>query len=255
MTSQPSGSPDTTGSATPPVSWAGWRSLADVIGVYVAAQVLGALLVLTTGSIEDVPLGLLIVVSPLALGLITVVWMQARYRAGLAALWPVGRRRLADVGVGLGVGLAAFVVLQQVVLRAVLIVLETLDVDLPTVQDTFRVVAQDRATAPLLVLSALVLAPVAEELLFRSVLFRGLRARRGFWVAALTSAAAFTLPHLGDGSGPLADLIVVVGILPLGVLFAGLMERRRSLLACVVAHATYNAGGVAVLLLAPSTLA
>ena len=58
----------------------------------------------------------------------------------------------------------------------------------------------------------------------RSVLFRGLRARRGFWLAALTSAAAFTLPHLGDGSGPLADLIVVIGILPLGVLFAGLMD-------------------------------
>lgn len=254
MTPQPSGSPDTTGSAALSVPWAGWGSLADVIGVYVVAQVLGALLVLTTGPIEDVPLALLVVVSPLALGVITLVWMRLRYRAGLSALWPVGRRWLVDIGVGLAVGLAAFVVLQQVVLRAVLIVLETLEVELPTVQDTFRVIAQDRATAPLLVLSALVLAPVAEELLFRSVLFRGLRARRGFWIAALTSAAAFTLPHLGDGSGPLADLIVVIGILPLGVLFAGLMERRRSLLACVVAHATYNAGGVALLLLAPPTL-
>jgi membrane protease YdiL (CAAX protease family) len=84
---------------------------------------------------------------------------------------------------------------------------------------------------------------------FRGVLFRGLRARSGFWVAALVSATLFTIAHLGEGGGWLASAVIVTGIMPLGVAFAALVERRGTLVVSIVAHATYNAIGVAVLIL------
>lgn len=228
--------------------WAGWPSVVDTIGVYIAAQFAGALLVLSAGSVEDISLAVLVVASPLVLGLLTYAWMRVRYGVGVVAVTGRRRWRPSDLLIGAVVGVLAFVVVQQIVLRGVVSLFERRGIDPPTVQQTFRSIAQDPATVPLLIIAALVLAPLAEELLFRGVLFQGIRARRGFWVAALTSAAAFTLPHLGDGSGPIADLLIVAGIMPLGVVFAAVMERTGSLAACVAAHAVYNAIGVVLLL-------
>lgn len=230
--------------------WSGWRALADTVVIYVGAlvtaQVVGAIWVLG-GDTGEVPLAVLVIATPVALLGVAAVWLRSRY--GTDAVRVMGRSawRWSDVGVGVGVGLACFV-LQRIALVALVALLAGLGAEVPTVQDSFRVVAQNPSTAPALVLSAVLLAPFSEELLFRGVLFAGIRARTGFWGAALVSAGTFTLAHLGDGGGPLADLIIVAGILPLGIAFAAVMERRGSLLACAVAHAVYNAGGVALLI-------
>jgi membrane protease YdiL (CAAX protease family) len=83
------------------------------------------------------------------------------------------------------------------------------------------------------------------------VLFQGLRQRTGFWGAALLSALLFTLAHLSEARSLLAGVVIFSGILPLGVAFAALVERRGTLLTAIVTHATYNAFGVAVLILMP----
>jgi membrane protease YdiL (CAAX protease family) len=243
-------------STVPP--WAGWRALVDTLVIFVGAVFLAAVVaqlvvaLLAPGS-EVLP-ALLIAISPIATLAVAAVWLSTRY--GPAARRVAGRSpwRWTDAAIGAGLGLACFVG-ERVLLVGIAALLTRLDIDVPSVQGSFRAIAENRATAPILVLTAVLLAPVGEELLFRGVLYQGLRARMGFWAAALASAAVFTLAHLGDGSGPLADLIIIAGILPLGVVFAAVMERRGTLLACAVTHAVYNACGVALLILAPALTA
>lgn len=232
------------------VPWAGWRVVLDAILIYLGSSLVTGVIVIAaaglSGSGEDVPLALIVLVSPLALLLATLAWLAVRYgRAGVRAAVP-HRWAWPDVAFGAGVGVACFVG-QRVLLIAAVLVLQAFGYDLPPVQETFRVIADNPATAPVLVLTAIVLAPVAEELLFRGVVFRGIRARTGFWVAALASAALFTLAHLGDASGPLGDAVIVAGILPLGLAFAALMEHRRSLVSSMVAHGVVNGGTLVVL--------
>lgn len=232
--------------------WAGWRALIDTLVVYLGAllvaAVVGSLIVLATGSQDDAGVAGLVVLSPVTLLLVAVVWLRTRYGPSARRVIGPSPARWSDVGVGVGLGLACFVG-GRVLLIGLVALLTSLGLDVPAVQDSFRVIAQDRATAPALVLTAVLLAPVSEELLFRGVLFQGVRARTGFWGAALASAAVFTVAHVGDGGGPLADLIIIAGILPLGVAFAAVMQWRGSLVACAVTHAVYNAGGVALLIL------
>lgn len=232
------------------VPWSGARALLDVVVIYVGALVIAqaivlVVLLLRAGTAEQAVL-VAVVASPIAILSVAAGWLRIRY--GRAAIRAAGRVpwRPADVGVGFAVGLAGFVA-QQTLLNTIVWVLTRLGSAPPVVQDTFRSIAADPATAPVLVVTAVLLAPFGEELLFRGVLFQGLRERWGFWTAAFGSAVLFTLAHLGDASGALADAIIVAGILPLGLVFAALMERRGSLLACVVAHAVYNLGGVALL--------
>lgn len=239
------GGPGDAGGAATEVGWAGGRAVLDAVAIYLLAQVAIGVYAVLRGP-GDVPLVVLVLLSPITLLVIAVIWLGLRYGAGARRV--TGRRwRWSDVGVGVGVGLACFVG-QRIVLVAIASLLASLGLEVPAVQETFQVIAEDRATAPALAVTAVLLAPAGEELLFRGLVFQGLRARRGFWTAAAVSAALFTLAHLGDGGGPIADLIIVAGIFPLGLVFAAVMERRQSLLASTVSHAVYNAGGVALLI-------
>ena len=238
---------DVDGASRGEVGWAGARAVLDAVAIYLLAQVAIAVYAVARGG-GDVPLVVLVILSPVMLLVVALIWLRLRYGRGAARV--AGRRwRWSDVGVGVGVGLACFVG-QRLVLVGVAALLSALGQEVPAVQETFQVIADDRATAPALALTAVLLAPAGEELLFRGLVFQGLRARRGFWSAAVVSASLFTLAHLGDGGGPVADLIIVAGIFPLGLVFAAVMERRHSLLASIVSHAVYNAGGVALLIFA-----
>ncbi len=90
-----------------------------------------------------------------------------------------------------------------------------------------------------LVLTVLIVAPVAEELMFRGVLLRSLLRRFEPGIAVMISAAAFGLVHLLDGSvGSLVALpvLVVVGLVS-GVLAVRSGDLGRSILF----HAGFNA--------------
>ena len=75
------------------------------------------------------------------------------------------------------------------------------------------------------------LVPIAEELLFRAVLFAAFRQRMGFWPAAIISSLLFGLAH---------GLTAIVPIAISGICFAALYERRRSLGTNALAHGTVN---------------
>jgi membrane protease YdiL (CAAX protease family) len=76
------------------------------------------------------------------------------------------------------------------------------------------------------------LVPLAEELLFRGLLFRWLRQRLDFWAAAGISAAAFGIAHQRP------DQMVIAGLL--GLPMAWLYEKSRSLAPAILMHQTYN---------------
>jgi uncharacterized protein len=92
------------------------------------------------------------------------------------------------------------------------------------------------------VLVAVVAAPLGEELLFRGVIYGSLRTRLGPLASATISAVLFSLIH---GYEPLSSIHVFV----LGFTSALIYERSRSLIPCMLAHATYNGIVVAANLL------
>jgi membrane protease YdiL (CAAX protease family) len=95
---------------------------------------------------------------------------------------------------------------------------------------------------------AVIAAPVGEELFFRGFLYRGLRRRFLMWPAALISAAAFALIHVDpDALG--ASVILVLALFPVGVGLALIYEKRQSVLAPMVAHATFNLIGITMIIL------
>lgn len=81
-----------------------------------------------------------------------------------------------------------------------------------------------------------VLAPLAEELLFRALLFGSLRARIGVWPAALGSGAVFGAIHLGGGQDPFIPVLAA-----LGVLLALAYHYSGVLYAAIAIHAVNNA--------------
>jgi membrane protease YdiL (CAAX protease family) len=91
----------------------------------------------------------------------------------------------------------------------------------------------------LLVLGLLV-APVAEEVFFRGLLYNALRQRLPMFVAVLLQAVAFGLIHPFGLAGAAA---VAVGGLALGLVY----ERRKTLLAPILLHALVNATGMTLI--------
>ena len=92
--------------------------------------------------------------------------------------------------------------------------------------------ARSSAFIVFLVLSAIVMAPIIEETLFRGLLFRAANARLPFWLAATGSGILFALLH--------GEKAAILPIALLGTIFAFLTRRSQSLLASAAAHASFN---------------
>lgn len=114
--------------------------------------------------------------------------------------------------------------------------------------DVYLVQAKILAFPPPILLFAVTLAPLAEESLFRGVLFKKLfdfadatsskNARSlhlPFLASALLSSALFSLMHVGYGS--IAELMVAFSI---GMVLCAATARTNSLIPAVVAHACFN---------------
>ena len=90
-------------------------------------------------------------------------------------------------------------------------------------------------------IAAVLLAPLAEELVFRVFLYGGVRRISGARVALLASALCFGLVHF-------APPTTILPMFVFGLFLARLMERTGSYWACMTAHAAFNVFGVAAAL-------
>lgn len=100
----------------------------------------------------------------------------------------------------------------------------------------------------LLVFFACIVAPVTEEFFFRGVLFRTVRDRHGFWLAATASAIPFGLLHWIIGSPVIDALALVFTMVFTGLGLAWIYERRGTIVASIAAHMVFNVIGVVTIL-------
>jgi len=89
------------------------------------------------------------------------------------------------------------------------------------------------------VLAVTVFGPVAEELVFRGLIFRLGRRHWGFLPAALISSLVFGLAH--------GEPWFLFGLVGLGVLLAYIYDRTHSLTACIVTHSAHNGVSLALM--------
>lgn len=91
------------------------------------------------------------------------------------------------------------------------------------------------APAWMLYLSSVVVAPLAEELVFRGLVYRSLKGGMPRLLAAALSSLLFAVLH--------GTIVWMLYTFLLGVLLCVLYERTRSLLACIACHVAFNIMG------------
>ena len=84
----------------------------------------------------------------------------------------------------------------------------------------------------LMIILAIVMAPVTEELIFRGGIFRYFRTRVPRWVALLGPALLFAALH--------ANLASFAPLTVLGIIFALAYERTGSIAVPIIAHGLFN---------------
>lgn len=216
------------------------------IGAYLGTQLvlplIAGLVLLGVGSADPLlmdptsggPVLLALVVLSQVAGLV-VVLMLLRWR-GVALAEVVGPLRPVARHVSIGVGLGLVALIGSTLLVGLLVTLSGSEAT------PEQVLTEGIADTPvellLAALAAVVMAPVAEELLFRGLLHRGLRQRMRGSSALVLSSVLFAVVHVDvAASQPLA----LFGLTFVGVVLALAHERTGSLLVPVVIHATHNA--------------
>ena len=103
---------------------------------------------------------------------------------------------------------------------------------------------RDAVALAVVIGSAVVAAPVAEEFFFRRVLQGWLERRLpdAGGTAVVLSAVAFALAHQGQG-------LAYVPLFPFGIVLGLIARQTGSIVACVLVHALFNAVSVGILLL------
>jgi len=188
-----------------------------------------------TGSVGTLVVGALL--SGAYLLVLAGVWLVARVR-GVGFAEAVGLRR-ASAGAYVGGALLA-VVAGRLAAGVWGVALEYFGVNNPGESiDPSRVFPPTPVGIAMAFLVVVVLAPLAEEVLFRGVVLSALYRRWGTAVAILGSSVLFSAMHVS----PVAIVPVFVLALILGWLFV----RTRSLTVCVVAHSVFNGVGLAAL--------
>lgn len=147
--------------------------------------------------------------------------------------------RLLDIGLGkfhlkyIGLAAAAFAVYFCLTFAAS----TALERFVPDESQELGFSAPTQFEAVLVFMALVVLAPLAEELLFRGFMFTGLRKRLPFWAAAIIVSLVFGLAHL--------QLNVAIDVFLLSLFLCYLREKTNSLWPAISLHALKN--GVAYL--------
>ncbi len=227
----------------PAVTWPWWEAALVMAFGYFILGGIASLPVLAAFHAKPGAAGTGVLTATVSADLTTigvlVLWLSRRHPTWRAALGlGLGRTAARDAWVGFGGGLAIALganVLVAYVLNPLFRAATGRAVRLPQ-QVSSHLSAGGKVA---LVTAAVVAAPMMEELFFRGCLFRSIRDRRGFALAALVSSIVFGLFHLE--AGPARDVVLLqTALMFVGLGFAGVYERRGRLLASAVAHATFN---------------
>lgn len=194
-------------------------------------------LVLGTGVLTA--LGAAVILLATQVSLLLVSWFLVFLPGALSALPSLpGRDPIGALRRGFGWGIVAWVG-STLVVAAVVWILERVGIGVEP-QAAERAIAT--VDPVLVVVAVVILAPIAEEVFFRGVVFNAWLRERGRRWAFIGSAALFAVIHV--------SLVAVVPIFLLGLALAWIYTRTGNLLAPMAMHATVNGISVAVALLA-----
>lgn len=107
--------------------------------------------------------------------------------------------------------------------------------------------AYEPAELAMTFLILVVIVPVAEEIMFRGFLFSSLRAKYGFWAAAIVTGVLFGAAHLQFGSNAPLLWVAAIDTFILSCFLCYLRENLASIWAPIGLHAIKN--GVAFMIL------
>lgn len=216
-----------------PVPWNGFDVL-QVLVLHVVVLAVGL-----SGLREDDGLTKLIpleLIAKLAATAFSIAYLVARGASladlGLAPLRPAEDLRIAIAGV-------ALLIAPLLAIAALLDRLHPYEHPIIDFMKTHR----DPLSLGLVVASAVVAAPLAEELFFRRFLqgwLEKLLPEADGRMAVSVAAALFALAHLGQG-------LAYVPLFPLGLVLGTIARRTGSVVPCIFLHALFNAVSVALL--------
>ena len=212
--------------------------LSIIVGTVVSLGAGGTVLALFDGGALSVG-GTLLLLTSTQIGLVAVsggLVAAPRALAGLHLAPPSGLLRSILIGLGLAVPAWIGATLLAFVATTALKALGFSEDK--SILDTVL----NRGDPTVILLAFILVAPVAEELFFRGVVYNAWERERGPMVAVVGSAALFAVIH--------TSLFSLVPIFALGVTLAMLFRSTRSLPATMAMHAAFNAISVALALLA-----
>ena len=237
MTEPVVGEPSSSPPAPEPPRWGVADAAAGFAVAFVVSILVGSVWVAVTGD-DDVTLGL------------TVVTLLGQWTGLVGAVVLVSRRKgtgnlRSDFGLrverrDIGLGLAAGVLSQLVLIPLLYLPLDLLGADLDVSEKARETTDLGRGPGlALLALCIVVGAPLVEELFFRGLLQRAVDRRYGPAWAVGVSAVAFGVTHFQP--------VQLLGLTAFGVVLAVLTQRAGRLGPALVAHIAFNATSVAAL--------
>jgi membrane protease YdiL (CAAX protease family) len=148
----------------------------------------------------------------------------------------LGFRKFTPESLALGVGLL-FVMYPLLIVHNLVLQLLGIDTQGDSITELFRALEN-----PLpFIFSAVILAPLTEEIFFRGFLYSGLRQRYGWVKSMLLSSAVFAVFHL--------QLVALIPTFLLGCVLAFTYERARSIWPGVILHLMVNGLAMCVTIL------
>ena len=182
-----------------------------------------------------------LVLAPQAWMLAFTLWM-ARRRAGRLPGLPTPRRFLIEGAIAVPLVLGTWIVI-VVLLFAQELVMGAPQAANDPVAEIVNKAGPD--LLPSLLVIGVGFVPIAEELLFRGLIFNALRRRMSLVLAALIQGAGFGLAHTLAGSHSFSAAVPVAVF---GVVAALVYRWRKSLVTPIMMHAVHNACLFAVVL-------
>lgn len=179
---------------------------------------------------------------------VLVYWLSLKYPDWRAVIgFPPKGRRLREAAIGAGFGLLVLLV-ATIASAAFLALLQGASGGAK--QSLPQQVRGDlsRPGLAVFVLVALIVAPVTEEFVFRGLIFRRIRSRHGFWLAAAISSVLFGAVHYVNVGDWQSSLALQATMVLTGLGLATIYERRGNLLADIAGHAAFNSIAVITVL-------
>ena len=220
-----------------------WTTRQVVISLVVVAVIFGAAIAAILGLVEFVDIEgwgehvVLLVAAIFLQGsmLLTVWFFAVRPRGGRWAL--LGFRRVKPISttiiVVFGVAIA-----QSAVVGYTLLV-QQLEIDFLIPSDLPREWANDPVSFAIIAISAVIVAPLVEEIFFRGFMYQALRRTIAILPAALLTSLVFGIAHI--------DPAIIIPIAVVGMILLGIYRWTGNLWSSIITHAGYNAVAVAAL--------